>query len=434
MSTAPAYIRNTPRTPVIGPVTICALAATCVGLVIIGLYGSQPIAGVIYAAFFACLTWVRPDLAFLVMFATAPLNYDLGGGPVKMALSDISLTLAFPILLARKLLSDGKLAVNPLRWPIWAYFAICAVSIAINQVFAASIVSMLQMMVYLVIAIFVFSNCTRGMLQLERAFLGFIFTNVVLSVAAIVMHSDYVLGLHKNALGAEVGYGLIVCTELWIARSLMQRPKRWLTMALCLLSAGLVMSLSRGAWLGTAAGILVVFAIRRRYRLLFRSLAIMVPVICLCWFSLPAQLREYASDFGANSYSARARFQSLDFARERFLSSPVFGVGVGLRKTYDATNLVMSTLAESGVLGLLAFLSIFVAFAYMAYRAWQTLKEDDPAISLLSIGAALAMCSFVHGCLDHYWSRGIFPVFASMGMAIYAYNRSLQVRGGTRRA
>jgi O-antigen ligase len=368
------------------------------------------------------------------MFAAAPCVYDLGGGPVKMALADISLMLAFPVLLARRILSPGPLASNPLRWPTWAYFAVSLTSILVNQAFASSIVSMLQMVVYLVIAIFVFSNCTRGMPEIEPAFLGFIFTNAALSLTAIVLRSDYILGLHKNSLGAEVGYGLIICTDLWIARWLTRRSRRWLTAALLLLSAGLVMSLSRGSWLGTAAGILVIFAIRRRHRLLLKSLAIMVPAVCLCWFSLPAQSREYAADITASSPNVQARLQSIDYAREQFLSRPLLGVGVGLRKTYDATNVIMSTLAESGVLGLMAFLSIFVAFAYMVFRARRTLKEDDPTFSLLSIGAALATCSFVHGCVDHYWSRGLFPVWACMGLAVYAYNRSLRGRVGTRRA
>jgi cell division protein FtsW (lipid II flippase) len=139
-------------------------------------------------------------------------------------------------------------------------------------------------------------------------------------------------------------------------------------------------------------------------------------------------------DISTSSQSTQARFQSIDISREQFLHSPLIGVGVGFRKVYDSTNLIMSTLAETGVLGLLTFLSIFIAFACMVFRAWQRLKENDPAISLLSIGAALSLSSFVHGCVDHYWNRGLFPVWASMGLAIHAYNRALRVRAGTRLA
>jgi hypothetical protein len=43
---------------------------------------------------------------------------------------------------------------------------------------------------------------------------------------------------------------------------------------------------------------------------------------------------------------------------------------------------------------------------------------------LLTIGAALMTGKFVHGMVDHYWFRGMIPVWACAGLVIYAYDRS----------
>ena len=67
-------------------------AGAAIGLV--ALYVSVPAAGIVYAVAYMILTWVRPDLALMLMFAAAPFPYDLGGGSVKMALAEIDLVLA----------------------------------------------------------------------------------------------------------------------------------------------------------------------------------------------------------------------------------------------------------------------------------------------------------------------------------------------------
>ncbi len=425
--TAPyPYVRSVPQKPAIRPITVIALGSFCALLALFAVYVSAPIGGAIYAVLFMALTWIRPDLAFFLMFAAAPCVYDLGGGPVNMALADISLMLAFPILLVRRMLRHPSLVVNPIRIPVWVYLIVCMISVTANQVFASSFVSMVQMLVYLVIAVFVFSSCITAPEQLLTAYGGFIFTNLIFATAAVVMHAQYILGLHKNALGLEVGYGALVCADMWLGRILVHRPARKFALAMCLLHAGLITSLSRGSWLGTAAGLIAICFVRRRYRLLLKILVTVFPVVLLCWFALPAQSRDYAVDIGSGSNSTQARLQSINFAWRQFQSSPVIGIGVGLRKMFDSTNLIMSTMAETGVVGLIAFLGIFASIGYLVWKARQQLAPDDPAFAFLSIGAALVASSFVHGCVDHYWNRGLFPVWASVGLMVYAYNRSLQ--------
>jgi hypothetical protein len=35
---------------------------------------------------------------------------------------------------------------------------------------------------------------------------------------------------------------------------------------------------------------------------------------------------------------------------------------------------------------------------------------------------------FAHGCVDHYWSRVMLPVWAMAGTAIWCYNASLRMQ------
>ena len=115
-------------------------------------------------------------------------------------------------------------------------------------------------------------------------------------------------------------------------------------------------------------------------------------------------------------------------------SSPVLGTGVGLRKMYDATNVLMSTLAETGIVGLAAFLSIFIAFIPAAWKKRKLVAPDK--MIFVNMGIALTASSLVHGCVDHYWNRGLLVVWSAVGMSINAMSRAgrppTQVAGRTR--
>jgi O-antigen ligase len=163
----------------------------------------------------------------------------------------------------------------------------------------------------------------------------------------------------------------------------------------------------------------------------------MAPFIAIAWFMVPAESKQYATEFDPNNRfgSAATRIVSLEYAYGIFKSSPILGVGVGLRKQYDATNVVMSTLAETGVLGLVAFAAIFGTLFWMAWKAQRKVGRDDPNFSLMAAGTAVVFGKLLHGCVDHYWSRGIIPVWAGAGLVVFAYNyaRRLPAQGAATR-
>ena len=413
------------------PLRLLGVLSALGAIALLGYYVSLPVAAIVYAVGYMLLTWLRPELAMFLMFAAAPFPYDLGGGPVKMALAEINLVLAAPVLLIRTVARRRRFIPNPIRWAVLAYFGICIISSTIHGITSEGIVSMAQMALYMIVAVFVFSSCVAELRLYYAALYGLLFSTAVIAVLAIVTRQSYVLGVHKNAVGTNLAYAVIVIGELWFAEPLRSR-RRLLGLLGCLLIGGLVFSLSRGAWVGAAAGLAVITAMRRQFKLLLPGALLAVMVIAVCWQLLPQHEQDYATDLGSGAYNVKARLVSIDYAMRYFQSNPVLGVGVGLRKQYDATNVVVSTLAETGYLGLLTFLSIFVVFATSVWRARGRLRIADPLFSLMAVGLALMVCQFLHGCVDHYWSRVLLVVWSSAGAALYA--RAVTLGHGARSA
>lgn len=406
------------RSSALSPLTLGALFFGLGAVALLAVYVSLPAAAIVYAVGYVLLTWVRPELALLLMFAAAPFLYDLGGGPVKMALAEINLVLATPVLAAKAFFGHGRFTRNPLKWPILAYFVVCIFSSLLNGITTEGVVSMAQMALYLIIAVFVFSSCVNRLRLFQMAYYGLLLSATCLALIAVATRAQYILGIHKNALGTNLSYAVVICGELWFAEQGRWR-KRWWGLLACVLMAGLFFSLSRGAWLGAVAGLAVIAVARRQIGLVLSGTIVVAVLMAACWHLLADRERQYAADLAAQSHNVKARLVSIDYAMRCFESSPLLGVGVGLRKQYDATNVIMSTLAETGVLGLATFASIFVALFLAVWKPMRYLSRSDPRFSILIIGAALCACEFVHGCADHYWSRTLLPVWASVGMTLF---------------
>jgi putative inorganic carbon (HCO3(-)) transporter len=404
----------------IGPVMLIGIGLAGLTLAGVASLVSVYAAAVPFALAYMALTYVRPDLAIMVMFASAPYCYDLGLGPAKMALSDVCLMLALPILLLRAGNPMPRYVSTLVPGAIALYFIVCVVSTVLNGQIASGLTSLIQMAVYLGLAAFVFSSCIDDERVMYAGLYGLIAAGCVLAMVKVSSSDLYVLGLHKNSIGASLSFATTATFEMWIGSAGLRRRRRVLLVAMILLMLGLLASLSRGAWLGTMVGVMAILLLRAQFKLVLRLALIAIPVLAAGWLMLPDDAREYATDFDSQSHNIKARYISLEFAYSIFESSPVLGVGVGLRKQYDATNVMMSTLAETGVVGAAAFVSIFGAFAWSVWQARRRIGPQHRVFPLLAIGMALVAGKLVHGMVDHFWSRGVFPVWAGMGMAMFA--------------
>jgi len=407
------------RIPYLDIVMVLVVGAV---LVLIGQI-SVPAAIICYIPIYWTWCFYRPALALWIMFAAVAFPYDLSSGlPVNMALAEISLVLAYPVFWLRASIRKPPAVSNPIFIPVWLYFLTCVPSTILNwnEVGKDAIVSMLQMMVYLVLAVHMFSALLDDPRQMLAGLFGLVTASTVLSIMATIDRSGYVLGLHKNAVGTFLSYVVIILSDFWFTAK--GKRRRWLGILLTINGVGLLMSASRGAWLGATLGLIAMSLIRREFRMFAAFLCFLIPGVVACWIFMPQDRLDSALAITLESPSTQQRIYTIEYYKEEFLQNPILGSGVGLRKEADSTNIIMSTLGETGALGLLTFLYIQFAFMLAIIRTMRKVSRSDPDFSILTIAAALVLCQFAHGCFDHYWARTQLPVWAMAGAAIAVYS------------
>ncbi len=397
----------------------------CVGiaalLTFLALHQLLYAGALLYLAVFWIVSWRQPGIALMLILAAAPFQNDLsGGGGAKFSIAEVNLMLTLPVFYGFCLVRKQLPKVGPILLPVMLYFMVCLCSSLLHWQGGDAIISLVQMFLYFIVAVAVFCSFAVRSEQMMPAFYVLVGVGVFLAIMGLITNYWFI-GLNKNGIAASLASAFLVGTDLCLAAR--AKPKRfWLLAALAVIGVGLLMSLSRGAWMGTLCGVVFIFLLRREYKLLGRVALAMLPLLAIFWIALPPEAKDYAMGFGAEHYNIKLRYDSLDIACGYFNQSPLYGMGVGLRKNYDATNVLMMTLAETGVLGLAAFLLIHISFYRMIWKAQAWIVPSETLYTFLCIGGALVLDKFVHGLVDHYWSRGaIMAAWGSAGMAARAY-------------
>ncbi|MBC7785844.1 MAG: O-antigen ligase family protein [Burkholderiales bacterium] len=399
--------------------SILGLASTYIGL-------EQPLIGVgiAYIAAFMTMAWYRPDIALMLCFASAPLQNDLTGTDAeshgKFSISEIHLALTFGVFILRQIQVRKLVTLGPLTIPIAIHFAVCLFA-SVQSFRSNTIISMAQMGLYMVMTTMLFASLPRLGETFRGAFYALMVVGVFLALVSLTTSETYILGLHKNGVGASIATALVVSIDMWMTSK--GRKYRWVSLlAMVILAAGLLHTLSRGAWIFTLVALLTISYVRRDFKLMFRLALLLGPVVTIGWFALPQESRDYALGFNTERANINARYLSMRYALDQFYRNPVYGVGVGLRKDYDATNIAFATLAETGVVGLATFTMIHVVFVLAMVKVQRHLTPKSPVYALPALGAGLLMGKFMNGMVDHYWSRGaLMMVWAAAGMGLSAY-------------
>ncbi len=157
-------------------------------------------------------------------------------------------------------------------------------------------------------------------------------------------------------------------------------------------------------------------------------------LVAVCWSFLPQDSKDYALGFDKDLSNLKPRYESRDFALAQFTRSPLIGVGIGLRKEFDATNFVFLTLAETGLVGLAVFLLMEGTLGLVMWRAQRRMPRDSFAFSLVVLACALGVGKLSHSMVDHYWVRGtLLSSWAAVGMGTRAaYEERLRLRRARR--
>lgn len=354
-----------------------------------------------------------PCVPLVMVFGLAPFQNDVSGlGWLHFSLSEVHLLLSVPLLLYR----GWRGSLGWMTGALWGGLLV-TVLLTVPSWRETSLVSLIQMGLYWAGSVAVFTQLPTQKRDLVVAWHSLMVVGAVLAVAALVNRSSYFWGLNKNGVGASLSCALIVTAECWSSAE--RRHRTAYLGVLLLIAAGLVLVLSRGAWLAAAVGTGFLLAWRGQYRRLAQLGMLFVPVIAMVWAVLPEDSKSYATSFDQGRYNIRARTLNTEWAVDQWKSSPVIGVGAGLRKEYDATNVLWLTLAETGPLGLLAFLAAHGRLIIGVWMRRKTAPVGDFGPSATALAGALVLAKLVHGLVDHYWSRGaIMVAWASVGMVL----------------
>jgi O-antigen ligase len=191
----------------------------------------------------------------------------------------------------------------------------------------------------------------------------------------------------------------------------------------------LLLTSSRGAWVGTAAGITVALWIARRRRWIGNaSLGAFIGAAVVAGGLMADRIVERLTAF--DNAAALSRLPLMQLAWEMSLDHPVLGVGANnfatALPTYLTTafsqawistvhNKYLLVLSETGILGLVTFTWMLVAGLVLAYRGSQI---RDPALAAISAGIATGISGMmIHMTVDIFHSRPhVQMLFLTLGL------------------
>jgi O-antigen ligase len=203
-----------------------------------------------------------------------------------------------------------------------------------------------------------------------------------------------------------------------------------LLVSLVLLTAALVMTHTRGAWLGLAAGVTLILGFRQKRFLL--ALPVVVVVIFL---AAPDVVRARISSIvDPQDLTARERLYMWGSGLQILREHPWTGVGMeGVKRIYPAYkhpdalrnrqahlhSNPMQVVVERGIIGLLCWLGIWVAFYRHAWKIFRGLRPDNRRATALVVGSLASITGFhVAGLFEYTFGDSEVSMLVYFLMAV----------------
>ena len=227
--------------------------------------------------------------------------------------------------------------------------------------------------------------------------------------------------------------------------------------------AGIIISFSRGAWIGVSAGLAVTLfvAVRRYWHLVVPAIpvVILVSLVMLTLFA-PSTLTDRVTSIAdearpfdaasitidGDNFAVVERMAHWQAGWRMFEDHPLTGVGAGnynaaypdyyVRSTFrfsqgHAHNFYIHMLAENGLLGLGIYLTLILSFAFVALRV--VIVSTDRLAGALALGALGTMTAvYVHNFFEnlHVLNLGV-QLSVTWALALTAHQRWSAVEAAT---
>ena len=389
----------------------------------------------------------------LAVFATFPVgSLSVALGPLDLEVTQLA------VLVVAVAVAVGRLAAGrtPLPWPtqMWWFLALIgwtfvALPSAVDQ--TAAVKQIAALLLGALFCCVVVAAC-RTLKDVKTVLIGFAAVAVAIGAGAFLQGSQLrstfggsrVAGRavssfdHSNQLGSlSAMTALIVIAMVASART---RRARWTGIAaLLVLLGGQVLTLSRGAWIGTMVGVLFLAAVLPHAR---RALILLsVPLL-----AIGAAIAIVAPD-STQVQVVQQRFDSLTVrspyddrtaiwveARREILDDPVTGQGPGgfpaastraasganTVFAYHAHNILLTWAAECGVPAVMLIIGFAVALGGGIRKARRRALSDESGdyvgYRALMAGLAAALIALASQGIVDYTLRNAVIFFAVMGV------------------
>ena len=335
---------------------------------------------------------------------------------VKIALANVILGLAGLVWLAALVRGTARRPRASILLPIAAYAGVSVLSAVLSADPRHSVLELADLL-------------TLALVPMTISLLDQRLWDRLLMLLAVVLGASASAGLAQFAFGGDPlqhrirglathymtfsGWTLVV-TLLLLGDVFFASDRRRLLWTLPLAALGvstLLLGLTRGAWIGLAAGVLLAVAVGRPRALILLPLA-----ASLLYLALPQPvLNRAASTFNLRETATRERFEMFGSGLAMIRDHPILGLGPGLvqpayaeyrsgsapvRIPHLHNNAVQIT-AERGLAGLLTYLAILGVFAV---HAWRALHVAPPAAQRVIIGCLMAVAGVTAaGFFEYNW-------------------------------
>jgi putative inorganic carbon (hco3(-)) transporter len=410
------------------------------------------------APLFAIIVVARPFVGVMAVLATMPFgSLGVSTGPATLQSVEIAVLVVGGLIILRRLaLSQAPLPWSPLfvfplallAWTLVALYSAIDETLAVKQIAA--------LLGGWVFASVVVAAC-RDLRDVRRILGALTGIAVVMAILAISSGGGRFTSFyggaqvegrltgafdHPNQLGSLCAMAVAVAIGL-SSGARTARGRLAAGAAPLLLLPALTLSLSRGAWIGMALGVLFLIATLREARRLLLLLAIPVAVLGgVVWSAEPDQPELKIIGERAKALTSRSPYDGRDkiwaAAVQEVKNDPLTGTGPGTFPVaavranspassiapWHAHNLFLNWAAETGVPSVIIIVAFAIALALATHRAnASALARGDPRDRAVNLGIAAALVTVVgQGFFDFVLGNPVLhiTVWALIGCLIVA--------------
>lgn len=414
------------------------------------------IASVVGGTLALIFAFINLELATVGLIFIFPIvGNDIPGLPFFFTYGDgYLLILTFAWLTRLMVGKDQRIQSSFMDRSIYAYLFISIFSIVNAANTFNAFKEIIQTLEYFIFTFFVVQTVIRHRESLDTLMLELALSSMFVSSYGIWEYFKMGGGemrvtstfAHFNAFGAYLAFLIPLFFNLWFSEKVRWR-KYLLAGALITNMGAILLTFSRGAWIGVLAGLIFSGQVRG-LRQLIRYTMLGTAVIIVASLFLPTSsasrlISRAASITAFNDKSTQSRFDQYRMAEEIITNSPLLGVGPGGVPAYaisrgtpllgEIHNLALYTATERGIPALIALAAIFFIYLKTLYR--QMNETPYTYFKTLYIGLMAGLVSFLAVNMSAYHLvRGLgilLGIFLGAGVAAMKIEAELIAAGDT---